>query len=72
MLSKSFVALVALSLLSLSEPVLGRERWMEREGRAIFTRFQRRRFGQEHPAVIEKLSAACPGGVSCASNITMN
>jgi hypothetical protein len=40
---------------------LGRERWLERNGRAV--RFHPRRFGQEHPEVINKLSAACDGGV---------
>ncbi|KZV60119.1 hypothetical protein PENSPDRAFT_537290, partial [Peniophora sp. CONT] len=36
-----------------------RIRWAERENRAVF--LHPRRFGQEHPAVIEKLSAACAG-----------
>jgi hypothetical protein len=51
-------------LVALAAQVLGRERWMERSGRAL--RFHPRRFGQEHPAVIDKLSAACPGQV-CGS-----
>ncbi|EPQ51272.1 hypothetical protein GLOTRDRAFT_81429 [Gloeophyllum trabeum ATCC 11539] len=61
MYSKSLTAFVALSLLSLSEPVLGRYRWMERDDRAVL--LHPRRFGQEHPAVIDKLSSACPGQV---------
>ncbi|TRM65095.1 hypothetical protein BD626DRAFT_240688 [Schizophyllum amplum] len=50
---------VALSLFA--GPVMGRERWLERDDRAVL--LHPRRFGQEHPAVIEKLSAACEGGV---------
>eukprot|EP00753_Platysulcus_tardus_P000690 PLAT10644.1.p1 GENE.PLAT10644.1~~PLAT10644.1.p1 ORF type:complete len:583 (+),score=-11.91 PLAT10644.1:180-1928(+) len=61
MYSKSLAAFVTLSLLSLSEPVLGRYRWMERDDRAVL--LHPRRFGQEHPAVIDKLSSACPGQV---------
>ena len=61
MLSKSFVALAALSVLTFSEPALGRMRWMERNDRAVL--LNPRRFGQEHPAVIDKISAACPGQV---------
>lgn len=37
---------------------------MERDGRAVF--LHPRRFGQEHPAVIDKLSNACSGGI-CAT-----
>ncbi|THH20735.1 hypothetical protein EW146_g688 [Bondarzewia mesenterica] len=61
MFSKSFVAFVAFSVLTLSEPVVGRMRWIERNGRAVL--LNPRRFGQEHPAVIDKLGAACPGQV---------
>ena len=61
MFSKSFVTIVALSVLSMSEQVLGRERWLERDNRPIY--LHPRRFGQEHPAVIDKLSSACPGQV---------
>ncbi|KAG6908689.1 hypothetical protein DXG01_003703 [Tephrocybe rancida] len=61
MLSKSNVIFIALSIFATSPPVLARERWLERDGRAVF--LHPRRFGQEHPAVIDKLSAACPGQV---------
>ncbi|KAI0322591.1 hypothetical protein OF83DRAFT_652043 [Amylostereum chailletii] len=61
MLSKSFSALLAITLLSLSDLADARIRWAERDGKAIV--LHPRRFGQEHPAVIEKLSAACPGQV---------
>ena len=61
MFSKSFVTIVALSVLSMSEQVLGRESWLERDNRPIY--LHPRRFGQEHPAVIDKLSSACPGQV---------
>lgn len=61
MLSTSSVSLFVISILSLSELTLGRERWLERDGRAVF--LYPRRFGQEHPAVIDKLSSACPGEV---------
>ncbi|KAG6862554.1 hypothetical protein C0995_000102 [Termitomyces sp. Mi166 len=61
MFSKSTVILFVLSILAASQPTLARERWLERDGRAI--RFHPRRFGQEHPGVIDKLSAACPGEV---------
>jgi hypothetical protein len=42
-------------------PALGRERWAERDGHAVL--LHPRRFGQENPAVISKLSAACSGQV---------
>ncbi|KAI0064766.1 hypothetical protein BV25DRAFT_1913944 [Artomyces pyxidatus] len=61
MLSRSLVAFVALSALSLSEPVLGRMRWMEREARPVH--LHPRRFGQEHATIVAKLAAACPGPV---------
>ncbi|VDC04785.1 unnamed protein product [Peniophora sp. CBMAI 1063] len=61
MLSKSFSALCALTLLALSAPADARIRWAERDNRAVL--LHPRRFGQEHPAVIEKLSAACDGAV---------
>ncbi|KAJ7731318.1 hypothetical protein DFH07DRAFT_871147 [Mycena maculata] len=63
MLSPFQFAFLALALISASEPVLGRERWLERGGRAI--QLNPRRFGQDHPAVLDKLRAACGGGV-CA------
>ncbi len=61
MLSKSCVTLFVLSVFSFSKFTLGRERWLERDNRAVF--LHPRRFGQEHPAVIDKLSQACPGEV---------
>ena len=61
MLNKSFSTLCALTLLALSAPADARIRWAERDNRAVF--LHPRRFGQEHPAVIDKLSAACPGQV---------
>ncbi|KAJ7498579.1 hypothetical protein FB451DRAFT_3364 [Mycena latifolia] len=64
MLSTSQLSFFALALISVSEPVVGRERWLERGGRAI--QLNPRRFGQEHPPVIDKLAAACGGGI-CAT-----
>ena len=61
MFSKSHLTYVALSLLSLSDVSYGRIQWLERDGRSV--ELYPRRFGQEHPAVIDKLSAACPGQV---------
>ncbi|KAK0223337.1 hypothetical protein IW262DRAFT_1269388 [Armillaria fumosa] len=57
----SKVGFLAVTLLASSPEVLGRLRWLERDNRAVF--LHPRRFGQEHPAVIDKLSAACPGEV---------
>ena len=59
--SKSQAALAALCVLSSTHQVFGRVRWMERDDKPVF--LHPRRFGQEHPAVIDKLSAACPGQV---------
>ncbi|KAJ7593140.1 hypothetical protein C8J56DRAFT_1045574 [Mycena floridula] len=64
MFTKSQFGLVTLSILSASQSVVGRERWLERDNRAVH--LDPRRFGQEHPAVIDKLSNACSGGV-CAT-----
>lgn len=64
MFSKSLVAFTLLSVLSVTQPALGRERWLERDNRAVF--LHPRRFGQENPAVLQKLGAACGGGV-CAT-----
>lgn len=61
MFSKSTLAFVTLAVLSASEQVLGRERWLERDNKPVF--LYPRRFGQEQPAVIQKLGAACPGQV---------
>ncbi|KAI0671624.1 hypothetical protein C8Q78DRAFT_1189353 [Trametes maxima] len=61
MFSKSQAALVAFGFLAASEQAFARIRWMERDDKAIL--LHPRRFGQEHPAVIQKLSSACPGQV---------
>ncbi|THH01484.1 hypothetical protein EW026_g1254 [Hermanssonia centrifuga] len=61
MFSKSYLTFVALSVLAVSDQAFGRYQWLERDGRAVH--LYPRRFGQEHPAVIDKLSAACPGQV---------
>jgi len=42
---------------------VARERWLERDGRALNLRIARRRFGQEQPAVLQKIGQACPGQV---------
>ena len=52
---------LALSLLATLEQALGREQWLEREGRAVY--LYPRRFGQEQPAVLAKIRDACPGDV---------
>ncbi|KAF8968157.1 hypothetical protein BDZ97DRAFT_458267 [Flammula alnicola] len=62
MLLKSNFGFLALSILLISsEQALGREQWLERDGRAVF--LYRRRFGQEQPAVLQKIRDACPGAV---------
>ncbi|KAI0303720.1 hypothetical protein B0F90DRAFT_1626162 [Multifurca ochricompacta] len=61
MLNKASVTLTLLSLLFLSDLALGRMRWAERDGRPVF--LHPRRFGQEHPPVIDKIASACPGAV---------
>ena len=61
MFSKSQLTLVALSLLSLSDMSYARTRWLERDGRSV--QLYPRRFSQEHPDVINKLGAACPGQI---------
>lgn len=61
MFSKSnsgFLALFALVLTS--ESALGREQWLERDGTPVY--LYPRRFGQEQPAVLQKIRAACTGG----------
>ncbi|KAJ7167563.1 hypothetical protein C8R46DRAFT_1093411 [Mycena filopes] len=63
MLSLARLGFLALALLSASQSVVGRELWLERDGRAI--QLNPRRFGQNHPAVLAKLRAACGKGV-CA------
>ncbi|KAF9474235.1 hypothetical protein BDN70DRAFT_885017 [Pholiota conissans] len=62
MFMKSNLRFLALSaLLITSEQVLGREQWLERDGRAVY--LYPRRFGQEQPAVLTKIRNACPGAV---------
>lgn len=62
MFAKTNLCFLALSaFLITSEPVLGREQWLERDGRAVY--LYPRRFGQEQPAVLTQLRAACGGGV---------
>jgi hypothetical protein len=61
MLSKYKIGFVSLTIFSASQGVLGRIRWLERDNNAIF--LHPRRFGQEHPAVIDQIAAACPGAV---------
>ncbi|GLB40387.1 hypothetical protein LshimejAT787_0802580 [Lyophyllum shimeji] len=61
MLTKTSIGFVALSILAATQPAVARLRWLERDERAVL--LHPRRFGQEHPAVIDKLSAACPGQV---------
>ena len=62
--SKSQAALVALYVLGSSQSAFGRVRWMERDDKPVF--LHPRRFGQEHPAVIDKLAQACGNGI-CAT-----
>lgn len=61
MFSKSVVTFVVLSALSFLPLAEARIQWLERDGRAVS--LYPRRVGQEHPAVIDKLAAACPGQV---------
>ena len=58
------VVLVVLSVSSFSDFAFGRMRWAERDGHAVL--LHPRRFGQEHPAVVDQISAACDNGV-CAT-----
>ena len=62
MLPKSLVTLTLFLLASNQlQGVVGRYQWLERDGRAVY--LYPRRFGQEQPAVLEKLRAACDGAV---------
>lgn len=58
--SKSSLSLLAFVLLA-TDGVVARDRWLERDGRAVY--LYPRRFGQEQPAVLNKLRDACPGQV---------
>ncbi|KAF8167232.1 hypothetical protein B0H34DRAFT_779072 [Crassisporium funariophilum] len=53
-----FLALLVLTSIS---QVCGREWWFERDNKAVH--LHPRRFGQEQPAVLEKIRNACPGEV---------
>jgi len=61
MLTKTSIGLAALSILAATQPAVARERWLERDNRAVF--LHPRRFGQEQPAVLQKIRAACPGQI---------
>lgn len=61
MLSKTSIVSIILSFLIATEQALGRERWLERDHKPVF--LHPRRFGQEQPAVLQKLRNACPGQV---------
>lgn len=61
MFAKITAGYTFLSLLLATEQVLGRERWLERDNRPVY--LYPRRFGQEQPAVLQKLQTACPGEV---------
>ncbi|KAJ7692129.1 hypothetical protein B0H17DRAFT_1159676 [Mycena rosella] len=63
MISPLQIGVLALALISASQSVLGREQWLERDGRAI--ELNPRRFGQNHPPVLAKIRAACGHGI-CA------
>jgi len=61
MFSKSNLGFLALFSLTLTSESLGREQWLERDGAAVY--LYPRRFSQEQPAVLQKIRAACTGGV---------
>ncbi|TFK40388.1 hypothetical protein BDQ12DRAFT_664848 [Crucibulum laeve] len=61
MFTKLSIGYTFLALLASTGQVLGREKWLERDNRAVF--LYPRRFGQEQPAVLAKLREACPGQV---------
>lgn len=62
MFFKSNFGLLALSaLLIASEHALGRERWLERDGRPVH--LNPRRFGQEQSPSLQKIRDACGGAV---------
>ncbi|KAG5637150.1 hypothetical protein H0H81_005634 [Sphagnurus paluster] len=61
MFTKASIGFIALSIFAATQPVVARERWLERDNRAVY--LHPRRFGQEQPAVLQKLRDACPGQV---------
>ena len=62
MFSKSNLGFLSLFALTLtSESALGREKWLERDGAAVY--LYPRRLVQGQPAVLQKIRAACTGGV---------
>lgn len=62
MVLRSNFVLLAVSLFAISTDVVSaRERWLERDGHAVY--LYPRRFGQEQPPAIQKIRDACPGAV---------
>ena len=61
MLPRSLFGCILFSFILSTKQALGRERWLERDNRPIY--LYPRRFGQEQPAVLQKLRDACPGQV---------
>jgi hypothetical protein len=61
MFTKFNVAFVTIAVLSAVQDASARYRWLERDGNPVS--IIGRSFGHEHPAVIDKLSAACSGDV---------
>ncbi|KAL5525722.1 hypothetical protein ACEPAG_7059 [Sanghuangporus baumii] len=63
MLNKQFASIVtiALSVLSVTDQAFGRYRWLERDNKPIL--LHPRRFGQQNPDVLTRLSSACDGSV---------
>ncbi|KAL7411484.1 hypothetical protein BDY24DRAFT_417011 [Mrakia frigida] len=59
MLSTKTIGLIFSALLLSAGNADARSRWLERDGRAIFSR----RFGQESPAVIQQIGSACAGQI---------
>lgn len=49
---------IALVCLCSSVAVFGRERWLERDNKPVY--LYPRRFGQEQPAVLQRIRDACP------------
>lgn len=58
-LDSGFLALLALS--ATLKQVLGRELWLERDGKVVY--LYPRRFGQDHPLALQKIRDACPSAV---------
>lgn len=58
-LNSGFLVLLAFS--ATPKQVLGREPWLERDGRVVY--LYPRRFGQEQPPALQKIRDACPSAV---------